>query len=330
MLFGSPQNLEVIAENRQASLEHIQGMKEVLSEAYQEEAEAQIAGLLKFAERHQAFLDRIIASRKAGDISGAERALTAKEGDVYINGARLIIDALSTTLQEKRSRYNNEVSFNVLRGSISFALLALVMMATIWIGYFITARTQRKNEELTELLAYEATHDALTGLPNRRYTYSHLNHAIELANRHKLRLALMVIDLDGFKAINDTHGHNAGDAVLQQVAQRFKQAPRVSDFIARTGGDEFVLIAENVGSTGSLQHLAQRLIECLTEPIALTDRSKIMVGCSIGIAIYPDHANDIEALFATADQAMYGAKESGKNRWQMPALACADTAATGD
>lgn len=317
ILFGSPQGLDLITENRQASVEHIQGMKEALSE-YQEDAEDKINGLLGFTEKHQRLLDQIIASRKAGDTSGAEHALASKEAELFIYGAKLIIENVTQTLQDKRSRYNREVSLNVLRGSISFALLALVMISTIWISYFITNRTQRKNDELTAQLAFEATHDALTGLPNRRYICKHLHHGIDLANRHKLRLALMVIDLDSFKAINDTHGHNAGDTVLKEVARRFKQASRTSDLVARTGGDEFALVAENIDQVSSLEHLAQRLIECLTEPIELADQSKVTVGCSIGIAIYPDHANNLDDLFTAADKAMYAAKDNGKNRWRTP------------
>ena len=315
LLIGNQRSLDVIAENRHASVEHIQGMKEALSE-YQEDAEAQINGLTKFSEGHQRLLDRIIASRKAADASGTDRAFALKEIELFIYGSKLIIDNLSQGLQDKRSRYNSEVSRNVLRGSISFALLALVMISTIWIGYFITIRTQRKNEELTAQLEFEATHDALTGLPNRRYICEHLNHAIDLARRHNLGLALMVIDLDGFKAINDTYGHNAGDTVLKEVARRFKQASRTSDFVARTGGDEFALVAENIEQRSPLQHVAERLIECLAEPIELPDQAKAVVGCSIGIAVYPDHANNLDALFAAADRAMYAAKERGKNCWR--------------
>jgi diguanylate cyclase (GGDEF)-like protein len=316
VVFGRQQGLDMVAENRQASVEHIQAMKEILSE-YQDDAEDQIQGLLKFTERHQRVLDRIIASKKAGDASGVERALASKEVDLFMYGAKLIIENLTQTLQEKRSRYNNEVSLNVLRGSISFALLALFMISTVWISYFVTNRAQRKNEELTALLGFEATHDALTGLPNRRYIYDRLGHDIDLANRHKLRLALMVVDLDGFKAVNDTYGHNAGDAVLKEVASRFKWASRTSDFVARTGGDEFVLVAENIDQVSSLEHLAQRLVECLAEPIEIGDQSRVAVGCSIGIATYPDHSDNLDELLAAADRAMYAAKAGGKNSWRV-------------
>ncbi len=318
VLAGNPKNLAAIEKNRLASMEHVQGMRQTLSE-YLEDAEEQINGLLKFRDKHQRLVDRIVAARTAGDIKSASQALASDEAGLYIYATQLILENLTHTLQEKRSRYNSEVSMNVLHGSISFALMALLMISVIWVGYAITAKAQRKNAQLTAQLEFEATHDALTGLPNRRYMHDHIAHALDLATRHKLRLALMVLDLDGFKAINDAQGHDAGDFVLKEVTERFKQTSRVSDFIVRTGGDEFAVIAENVERTDSLQSLAQRLIDCLAEPVVLPNRKTVVVGCSIGIAIYPEHAANIDLLFTAADQAMYAAKESGKNRWRMAA-----------
>jgi len=285
VISGEQRYLDAIADNRQLSVEHIQGMKDVISE-YEVEAEAEIRGLLKLTERHQQLVDQIVAGKKTGDSRGAGRILASERYAIFIDGARLIMTNFTRGLQEERSAYNSKVSLNVLRGSISFGSLAFLMILTIWTSYFITARMQRRNQELTAQLAFEATHDTLTGLPNRRYIYDRLSHAIALASRHKRRLALMAIDLDGFKAVNDIHGHDAGDTVLREV------------------------------EISSLQHLAQRLVECLAEPIELAGQSKAVVGCSVGISIYPDHASDLDELFATADRAMYAAKESGKNCWR--------------
>ena len=315
VISGEQRYLDAIADNRQLSVEHIQGMKDVISE-YEVEAEAEIRGLLKLTERHQQLVDQIVAGKKTGDSRGAGRILASERYAIFIDGARLIMTNFTRGLQEERSAYNSKVSLNVLRGSISFGSLAFLMILTIWTSYFITARMQRRNQELTAQLAFEATHDTLTGLPNRRYIYDRLSHAIALASRHKRRLALMAIDLDGFKAVNDIHGHDAGDTVLREVARRFKQTSRTSDYVVRTGGDEFALVAEDVEEISSLQHLAQRLVECLAEPIELAGQSKAVVGCSVGISIYPDHASDLDELFATADRAMYAAKESGKNCWR--------------
>jgi diguanylate cyclase (GGDEF)-like protein len=316
VLLGMEPSLVSIAENRQAAKEHIEAMKQILV-LYHEDAEDQMNGLVKFTDRHLRTVDRIIATKQAGDTPGAERALASSESQLFMYGAKLIVDNVTQTLQEKRRRVNGEVSLNVLRGSISFALLAVLMIGVIWASYAVTTRTQRHNRQLAARLEFEATHDALTGLPNRRYLHDYLGHAIELAIRHELHFALMVIDLDGFKRINDTLGHEAGDRVLQEVANRFRQTSRGSDFIVRTGGDEFALIAENLEQTESLRYLAERLIESLAAPVELPRRALASVGCSIGIAIFPSSAASMDELFSAADRAMYAAKAAGKNCWRM-------------
>jgi diguanylate cyclase (GGDEF)-like protein len=317
VLSGRPLSLITIESNRKDAVAHLEDMKRILGE-HDEDAEAKLKGLVRFSERHQRLIERIIASKTAADGALAEQLLLSDEYAQFMIGAKLIMENISRDLQEKGSRFNKEVSLSVVRGSISFAMLALLMITVIWISYLVTVRAQRRSAALTAQLAFEATHDALTGLPNRRYIYDHLGHAIDLASRHKLRLALMVIDLDGFKKVNDTLGHNAGDAVLKEVANRFKRTARTSDFVVRTGGDEFALVAENIEQISSLEHLAQRLVDGLAEPIVIDDQSKVVISCSIGIAIYPDHATGLDALFAVADEAMYVAKAGGKNCWRMP------------
>lgn len=316
VIMGESQSLKSIEENRHAAIEHMQAMKGVLVE-YQEDAENQLNKLLKFTEGHSRNVDRIIAARKAGDIQSAERELASTDSESFVNGAKLTIDKLTQPLQEKRSQVNAEVSFDVLRGGISFALMAILMIAVIWASYIVTSKTQRRSEELSEQLELEATHDALTSLPNRRYMHEHLSRAISLATRNKTRVALMVIDLDGFKPINDMLGHDAGDLVLKEVANRFKRMLRGSDFIVRTGGDEFALVVENAEHGVSIQYPAQRLVECLAAPIELPNQVRASIGCSIGIAVFPENAKTREELFAAADQAMYLAKRNGKNCWRI-------------
>lgn len=316
VLLGGERSLQTIRENRVESEEHILGMKHTLAE-HQEDADSQIQGLLKYRDQHQAFLDEIIRLKQAGNSLGAHALLTSAKVNTYKDGTHQIIEKITQDLQDKRSRYNSVVSFNVLRGSFGFAGMALVMISAVWVGYAITVRTQRRNEELSAQLAFEATHDALTGLPNRRYLYDHLNRTIEMAKRHHHRLALMVIDLDGFKTINDTYGHDAGDLVLAEVARRFKRTLRTSDLVVRMGGDEFALVAEPVDQANSLQHLAQRLIDSLDESIEIQDSQSVGVSCSIGIAIFPDHASGLSTLFSAADQAMYVSKAEGKQQWRM-------------
>jgi two-component system, cell cycle response regulator len=158
-----------------------------------------------------------------------------------------------------------------------------------------------------------ALHDPLTGLPNRRLLEDRIATNLQHAARHQHKAAVMYLDLDGFKAINDTHGHACGDEILKLVAGRLVGSSRKEDTVARVGGDEFVIVLGEVGSLADAQEPASKLIEVVSEPYqvgALTLR----LSTSIGIALYPDHADNVQALIEKADQALYDAKRGGKNR----------------
>jgi diguanylate cyclase (GGDEF)-like protein len=158
-----------------------------------------------------------------------------------------------------------------------------------------------------------ALHDPLTGLPNRRLLEDRIATTLQHAARHQHKAAVMYLDLDGFKAINDTHGHACGDEILKLVAGRLVGSSRKEDTVARVGGDEFVIVLGEVGSLGDAQEPACKLIEVVSEPYqvgALTLR----LSTSIGIALYPDHADHVAALIQRADEALYEAKRGGKNR----------------
>ena len=164
--------------------------------------------------------------------------------------------------------------------------------------------SERKRQ--TAQLEYQALHDALTGLPNRVLLHDRLAQAIRLATRNGEPLALLLIDLDGFKEVNDTLGHQAGDALLQQVAQRLQGALRESDTVARLGGDEFAILLPGMGSAGA-PTTARRLLQALAQTTAIDDYA-IDVGASIGIALFPEHGTEPETLLRHADVAMYVAK----------------------
>jgi diguanylate cyclase (GGDEF)-like protein len=175
----------------------------------------------------------------------------------------------------------------------------------------VTERTQaleQANQRLSEL----ALQDPLTGLANRTALQQHLDLALARSLRRNELLAVMLIDLDGFKPINDQHGHGYGDLVLAEVAQRLRQYVRDTDLPARLGGDEFVVICENVQSAEDAQDLARRLLEGLDTPMHLEDRA-VRVGASIGIALSRG-ADDATRLIRLADAAMYRAKGEGRNR----------------
>ena len=167
--------------------------------------------------------------------------------------------------------------------------------------------TERKTSE--QLLEHQALHDGLTGLPNRTLLRDRLAQAIREAERNHTQVALLLMDLDRFKEINDTFGHSCGDLLLQQLKPRLQGVVRACDTIARLGGDEFACVLLDTNETGA-KILAQRILSALEEPFALEEHS-LNVEMSIGIALYPDHGIDINALLRHADVAMYVAKRGG-------------------
>ena len=163
-----------------------------------------------------------------------------------------------------------------------------------------------------ERIEYLASHDGLTKLPNREMFNELLRHAIEAARRCQWRFALLFIDLDRFKVINDSLGHDAGDMLLVEIASRLRGALRASDVVARLGGDEFVVILEQASERDDIERIARNLLDVLSQPLQLSGH-ECHTTASIGIAMYPSDGGDVQALTKNADMAMYLAKEDGKN-----------------
>ena len=184
--------------------------------------------------------------------------------------------------------------------------------------------TERKKAE--ERLAYLAQYDSLTGLPNRSLFRDRLTQAMVRAKRNDRILALMFLDLDHFKEINDSLGHSTGDEVLQAVAGRLRASLRLVDTIARLGGDEFTIILENIARPDDVTMVAQKIWSAFSDPLVIQGR-EIFVTASIGITLYPRDVEDIDALLQTADIAMYHAKEEGRNTYEFYAAEMHDHAA---
>jgi diguanylate cyclase (GGDEF)-like protein/PAS domain S-box-containing protein len=157
-----------------------------------------------------------------------------------------------------------------------------------------------------------ANHDVLTGLPNRMLTKDHLQQAILVAERENSKVALLFIDLDNFKIINDSLGHVIGDELLKSVATRLRECLRDVDTLSRQGGDEFLIVLNNVGDTASITVVAEKILARMLEPFEI-DQHELSSSLSIGIAVYPDDGKDFVTLLKQADTAMYQAKESGRN-----------------
>ena len=172
--------------------------------------------------------------------------------------------------------------------------------------------TERKRLELE--LEHRATHDALTGLPNRVMFRDEFRRALARADRHGSELAVMLVDLDRFKEINDTHGHAVGDEVLAEAGRRLGTTLREGDFVARLGGDEFAVLATWPAGAGQAEALAQRLLRALAEPFFHGGLTLGPSG-SIGFCIHPEHPGGPDQLLASADQALYGAKAAGRGTW---------------
>ena len=158
----------------------------------------------------------------------------------------------------------------------------------------------------------QAHQDKLTGLCNRPMFDMTLDHAISSARRHQAQLAVLFVDLDNFKVINDTYGHKAGDDVLREIARRLKRCQRSSDTLARYGGDEFTLLLENIDDLNSVTQVAQRIIDECAIPV-VTDGYSASVSASVGISLFPNDALELRELLSFADRAMYKAKSKGRN-----------------
>jgi len=176
----------------------------------------------------------------------------------------------------------------------------------------------RKNTE-NEHLTY---HDALTDLPNRALLTHTFKNNISLAERNGTMVAIHLIDLDGFKAINDTYGHAIGDKILRHVASQLKKCVRRSDLAGRLGGDEFMVIQNNFSDLSQVLQLSQRLVQFLEKPIKIPNLPDLAIGCSIGISVYPDHSRDPTDLFKLADIALYKSKETDGSCYRFYNDAC--------
>ncbi len=193
-----------------------------------------------------------------------------------------------------------------------------------WLSHSANALLDAAETALKEIEAQRnelekmATHDFLTGLPSMRLAEDRLHVACMSAGRNGKKVALLFIDLDGFKAVNDRFSHEAGDSVLRDVANRLQGAVRREDTAARIGGDEFLVILGNLPDTGAAATVAENIVAALGKPFFLSGHS-ITLGASVGISVYPEHTGDVKAMRHIADQAMYEVKKSGKGNFAFAA-----------
>jgi diguanylate cyclase (GGDEF)-like protein len=275
------------------------------------------SGFLKakagYTESDLAFRDSFSATEKIivnRNLVSSYIPIRKKPNDPVEGIFEIYTDVTPLLAEIEREEYTVLGGVTVLLFLLYFFLLMIVRRA----DRIIKAHENEERKAQAEQIHYMAYHDPLTGLANRALFKDRFQHAVAIAARTKSPLGIMFIDIDRFKVINDSLGHEGGDAVLVEAAKRVRACLRASDTACRIGGDEFTVILENLPTSEDAAQAAKRLIQKFSEPLKIGGR-EIIVTASIGISIYPGATHDVQRLLKDANAAMHEAKESGRNRY---------------
>ncbi len=254
------------------------------------------------------------------NVTARKHSFSDAHNRVLSGAGKREMDALVSILEELAiAQYDHQFAlqrqritgFDEMRNNI--ALAAILSVIILFYLHLRLMHMMKLAHESEQNLLHIASHDALTGLPNRRLMIEHIDQAMQRCKRYKKSMALLFLDLNGFKPVNDQFGHKAGDEVLKQVAQRLTVAMRASDRVARFGGDEFVVLAEDIQEKEDVCGIVAKVDEAIFRPFLLSEGVEVTISTSIGVAIYPRDADDMESLLRIADTAMYEAKNSASN-----------------
>jgi diguanylate cyclase (GGDEF)-like protein len=213
---------------------------------------------------------------------------------------------MAAVSEQSQAEHMNGLIWTARAIGATFGLLTAFM---VWQLMRMTERLRASQAQYRTL----AQHDSLTGLPNRIVLYDRFDQAVARAERNQDTLVLLYMDLDGFKEINDLHGHQAGDSTLIELANRFRSVVRGTDSVIRIGGDEFIVLLENVTSIDAVLTVTDKILQCVANPIRF-ESLEFSLGISIGIACFPNNGLTLDQLMTAGDHAMYAAKAAGKNR----------------
>lgn len=252
-------------------------------------------------------LERIEAERRERGIQAARRMAAGEASKRSIQDLRANVGQMLTDERTSLS-HQRKITHSRLRYAVALWLVMIAAsMTAVVVSVVQVMRQVRRNTVLMLRLQHDARHDFLTGLPNRAFFQYTLSHVLAGADRENVRAAVLYMDLNGFKAINDELGHDVGDLVLIEVANRLRRTVRSADFLARLGGDEFAILVPRYSQECELAELVGRIEDAVVQvtPAALHGRS---VSISVGVASYPDQCSTAEALLEAADQAMFTRK----------------------
>lgn len=273
---------------------------------------AHMAAAERAIDAKMAELNHTVDLREGGDMDGALQVVRSGAGRRLMQDIRSELTILMNHVRGHRDRLSGDVGRKASEAALAFGSIALTVVLLVAYAWSTIVRVGRKNALLTQQLAIEASRDTLTGLANRRLFERWLAAACAGAQRTGSTVCLLYIDLDGFKAVNDEHGHAVGDQVLAGVASRLRAITREADLLARLGGDEFALVLAPEQDAATTGQLAERVLRAARQPLNLGGLT-IAVGASVGLARLPGDAATPDDLCRAADRAMYRAKARGRN-----------------
>ena len=271
---------------------------------------ANLALLTRLINQKHAQLREQVKAFQENGILGTELMKQGATEDI----TRKIINITNSMLSNESMLLQEEQNLHNIRSQLQIKLYlvgSVVVLAILAICMSLIIKEVRENRKLAQQLEHNATHDFLTGLPNRSFFVQSLKHTLSRAKRENTLAALFFLDLNGFKAINDTYGHEIGDLVLIRVAEKLRSTMRDSDVLSRLGGDEFVILAPKINQADEIAIISQK-IEAALESLSLPFLKEKNLSTSIGFALIPDDGETAEILLAKADGHMYEHKKASK------------------
>jgi diguanylate cyclase (GGDEF)-like protein/PAS domain S-box-containing protein len=321
----SHHNLLQLNMEHQLNIEQLNKERELLY-SNQKHSEAMIRELTRAIEQSPVL---VMITDKSGTVEYVNRKvleLTGYRSGELVGQNTQVLQSGHTSVETYKTMWEQLARGNEWRGEL---LNKNKYGSYFWVSATISSLRDDHNEithylavmeDISQKKAYEAllrhqaSYDNLTSLPNRFYGYTQLENAIAKAQKYKKKLAILFLDLDEFKQVNDSMGHAAGDILLKTIADRYLALMRAADTIVRLGGDEFMIIVEDLSSNQYAEELAQKCQSLCVHPFKL-EEEEVFISSSIGIALYPEHGSDAKTLMSNADAAMYESKMRGKNNW---------------